>query len=1710
MVLDRAAIPFCYPTPISVAPSSAPPAPKAATPRPQDATSGLPTAIQRTQPGSQVRDKFSSQSQSFSAPQANNRQSSVSQNGSNGRQATSVSGNHQAARTSSLLPAATIPKLESDTITVATPTLPNVHISPYAVAQQLPKSSQEVVVEIPRTLTVAERAEYVVYDGLAVKKVAAPTGAESDRHLTSGNLDHREKGHAAVSRLLNLVGEILEAEDQLQPDTSGIVSANAARFFSVDDSTEVETPVLQANVQVQLDSALQKVITYGRLSSIDIEQLGRVQKLCEHATAAASSVSYRINDDIAEDPHEWLGSIAAGEQGLIASKTLLRIMTAGREEKQLYSEDTLRSLMDNLSHVVETCIIPIVEMRSCGDTADTFKIAASKQKVLIPILTACTRVLKLLGDLVYKTDVDESAITTAEYICKTLVFVENATSEKDSALGVQRFEVVRRTAMDVLAKVFARYPEQRQFIFDEILTSLVKLPVGRQSARQFKMADAKPIQLVSALLMRLIQTSASRSQAQRQKSLDKPGTLNANKSADAVEDSDEDADAESDSDAEVSRQPSKPKTNLEGRDLDLRALASPLYDAAYKDVYYVINYLLQRAMTSTKSGDQPYRNLLDIFTEDFLGVLGSTDWPAAEMLLRVLLLKLFEITEDGSKSSAPAKAMALELMGTMASRITELRLHAQSAARSIGSDASEITPRLLALHESILTDDVSEPDLLAFDGPYRIVLEYLISRDVDDAQMQTAHGYHLTQWAKLVLISEQSSAKSQEMEKRLCHMINDFQWLESEFDFPDVSADHGRFAFVLLSLHLPFCRAFNRIFGKLLNAMGGDQASLRSKSLKSIEQLLEMDPSILDRSAFVLNHILRCLQDTSTQVRDSALGLVATCLTLRPRLEGEVYERIIDRGKDPNVHVRKRVVKMLKDIYLRNDVIAIKARIADALVGRIVDTDETVVEMTRHTFEEIWMTPFHTSSDSDSIPLKAKLQLREQTSLIINIVQRKSDRIESVLADLLQVVLSEKSKSRLANVSVCRRMVKAMFEAIIEPSELPNSPPQQASLQTLTIFAAADPKLFTADQLQTLYPYIKNLSNIDNLLVYRCAIVIFRHTLPHVENLSKEFLQSVQSALMETFAVLPKAEIKEVAACLWMLDGELKNTQRLVTVARSVLVKLKQSRSGDMNANPKLANQVRKLLTIAGPFNKSFDLDAHAGAFREQLPDWKGSDVASLAVDLICPFTSPKQPAMLREAALESLCMIIQTRPKQLMRTDVCNAVELVFNSGGPQLTTILINGLKEFFYSGDKPSDANPAIKIGTGVAAGEERLGKTYVATDRDGAATSIAQRFLKQILVVALASADELALNAAQVVASINRQGLVHPKESGPCFVALETCPDNRIANVAFQEHHTLYHKHESMFEKEHMRSIQQAFDYQHGVIHSTLGYSGSPPIAKLHLFWEVLKTGSAKVRKKFLGNICTLLSFEMAKLKVSDESPKHVDLTRFCTENLAFFDYNKLDELQHLIVCLEKVMANVEAPAPIVMNGVGMGDTGQDVGQPLIPQHHAIDPARLRRLTVCAQTLFLLWEVRTYLRRLWSLSRQASAKGKGGGNAKDVARAPQRIPNSTKLTADYVARNAEIIAALGTPDSQRSLCASFAELMAIDSELKVPDEGDDAAAQDGGYETPSEGGSVRSGSVPGSAQQVRGRKRKSVGESAMNTPRKKGKTQSASVGRDVDWD
>lgn len=585
--------------------------------------------------------------------------------------------------------------------------------------------------------------------------------------------DQKQVADAALMKLQDLLQEVFEAEDRLQPDTSMEQVSSSNKYFRTTDFNDEQNPILLSEVHSLLQKSLRAVGGFGRLHDVPTEYMNRLQKMCETPILSAPSLELAVESAPSEAEAEiWVRRLEDMHNSLLSIATLLQTMPGSKNVKDLCPEDTIRGIPAALNHVLDNCIIPAVESRANGKSSTLFGFFLSHKQVLGSLTSQTKRVLGLLANFVSSVDLAEDTITAIEFLIVKLIFVENAHNDKESALGFQRYESVRRSAMDVIAKIFAKYPDQRSFILDEILISLEKLPSTRQSARQFKLIDGKHIQLLSALVIQLVQTTALQKDPSSRKSKRKPRS-----SRKANVDLEESSEEEEESDSEDGHGSVLPLDRLSGQ-------IEPLFDNAVRSAQYITRFIVQRAMTSTKTGDQPYRNLLDLFTEDLINVLGSPDWPGAELLLRVLASQMIGIT-DHDKSPANAKNMALELLGWMGSAISELTSTTQHLSNAIDDPDTELTDYLRQLSNDHTNHTLHVEDLIIADGPYRVALEYLEERDVGKSQLTSAHGYLLALWGKTICsayLEEGNTASNdhyaQELAKTMNNMFANSRWLE--------------------------------------------------------------------------------------------------------------------------------------------------------------------------------------------------------------------------------------------------------------------------------------------------------------------------------------------------------------------------------------------------------------------------------------------------------------------------------------------------------------------------------------------------------------------------------------------------------------------------------------------------------------------------------------------------------------------------------------------------------------------------------------------------------------------------------------------------------------------------------------------------------------------------------------------------------------------
>ena len=1501
------------------------------------------------------------------------------------------------------------------------------------------------------------------------------------------NQDQRAAADEASQKLRNVVSEIIEAE---------VSSEHSSLVRYVEGGQEA---LSDAGLS-KLVPSLQKAVSFGRLHDIAVEDLIRIQILCESLILQSESADVVIRPDCSDvETSHWCNAVEEVTLALRSSRVVLCIMEACCEEKQLHSEELLQSIVRFIENITRSCIMPVLECRNDDTSSALFNAANEQKKYLSQLMQQVGKALSLIIALTAKLELPETVINSTEYLAFQLLFVENASSEKDSVLGTQKFESLRRIAMDVVGEIFSRYREQRTAILEEILTSLQKLPISRQHARQYRLNDGSSIQLVSALIMRLIQSAATPYNygikcaihtAGRNLSSKKTKTSgHVSEATDGDLGSEEISEDNSEPDEDG---PRKPRVRWFLRRLAKKA--APLCDEATTMTSQVVRFFVSRAMNASKSGDQPHRHLLDIFCEDLLLVVSHPEWPASELLLRLLLMQMVEIAEKPNYS-APAKAMALETLGQMGSAISDFVAHTRNLTRTAENTPKNMNGYLAPIFEDYLESNINPGDLYDKAGVYNMVLDYMQSGSQEDAQLKNACGYYLAFYAKAFATADlDDETVSVKYLGEIDEALSGAEWLV--YNWGDALPVHRRLAYALTVLNMDFFRQFDRIMKLLLDSIISDQVTVRNKSLKSVTFMLEKEPSILDCAKNVKTLIIRCATDSSPQVRDSALMLIGKCVSLRPSLEQDFRNIVLKLSEDTSLSVRKRSIKLLKEMFSRTTSNNVRAAISECILRRTTDDEKSVSELARQSFEETWLSPFWSLSEMRNKDVSDKLAMIDQIEIMTQTIKR-GENTTSILVSLLSEALSSRSKEHLANFKICKAFVALSLDIMLGAESAPHEIGQKDVLPLLTAFAQSDARLFSADQLQYLQPYVSNIASMDDLDIFRPAVIIFRIVLPTLPNVQNRLLGEVQSSLLQNVSKLPLAVLEEVAACLWTINATLQNIEKLIKLTASVIKNLQDFSKLDLTdpAHNAKVPYARKYIRLAGSFGQHCDFEDHKRAFTKAAPRWQGPTVAGLFVSSILPFTRDDYPLPLRAESYHGIGAICQRWPYQFNQADVSETFQAVLSSHEQVLQKVVLSGFRDFFLKQERQAE----VKLEEQAAADKKqvngKLGASMTASDSDEASALIAQRFLKDVTRICLTSNDNAALTATEVITSINRQGLVHPKESAPALVALETSTNPEIASIAYKAHLRLHQQHESMFEREYSRCLPEVFAYQKNITGDTLGYTTGPLTSKLHSLFEVINTSNGKYQQKFISMFCSRIDFDVSELDVSESIPSQLQFARFLIENLAFFDYVRVDELQHTVACMEKIVIrsgsslshtiSVELGSFLESAVQGIA-TEQDQPNQLSISNGQPDALRLRQIATGATILACLWEARTHLRRLYGLNGTQRRGNKGKPSAKDLTAAPSKVSgiSGEKL----VTAIAEKINALASQETMLSQCKEFVELMSVDSEVKVAELGEDETGEVG---TPSDD----EGEPPAPASGGSRKLKRKGSESANGTPYKK---------------
>lgn len=572
----------------------------------------------------------------------------------------------------------------------------------------------------------------------------------------------REIADRKIEELEAFVTKLTEHKDDLDATSS------FARVFTADG----EMKVMEQRAMDRLSDKMSNVNNLGHFSELPVDLVMQIQKLLEPSiTQTGQSILFPQDDD-------WSEGIEKTTAALQASKLILTSMIDGRDDYRLRSEDLVGAMIDLIKVIRNECIVPVVQARRSSSLFDS---ASARSKDLTSVLRGCRAVLSRFATLIGKVNLPERGLNILEDLTVGLLVEQNSDSEKDSVFGIKPFESFRQKAMDVLAQIFARHAEQRSSVLNGILSNLEKLPDKKASARQFKSARDPPIMSISALFMRFVQAAAMNRESR---------VSHASEGAEEFKSEDEGSDYEP-SAAKV--QTSKRKGNARAPGQIAKALALNANHIAST----ITTNLIERASNVSKTGDKPFRNLLDLFVEDFCNVLGSPEWPAAAILLTTLLIRTSNMVHgpNAAKQTVVDKDMAYSVLAKIGCGILDFKHRLKQLKRGLDISQSDLSAKLERLANDALTDNaegaIDPVDLYEFEGPYRMVVDSLsdyleLKRGRGDPHLDSVTGCHVTLWLEAVREFNENSANesrlkvTEELQRRLEAMIMDPKWFDRE------------------------------------------------------------------------------------------------------------------------------------------------------------------------------------------------------------------------------------------------------------------------------------------------------------------------------------------------------------------------------------------------------------------------------------------------------------------------------------------------------------------------------------------------------------------------------------------------------------------------------------------------------------------------------------------------------------------------------------------------------------------------------------------------------------------------------------------------------------------------------------------------------------------------------------------------------------------
>ncbi|KAJ7719905.1 sister chromatid cohesion C-terminus-domain-containing protein [Mycena metata] len=1254
-------------------------------------------------------------------------------------------------------------------------------------------------------------------------------------------------------------------------------------------------------------------------------------------------------------------ALETGRDSILAADCCLALLGGGRLTKQLYSEELITACMSTVKNQLTKAIYPFIEASAAAVPASELLLhvirSGDHASMLHETFQGLSAVLPRLSTLVNAETVamSDSIIIQAVYIAIGPFFVVDAgeegggKKEKASAVirtfGKSAMRGLRLDALSLIRAIFANHDDQREWIIEEILTSLIKLSDTKQKAGQFRLRDGRTIRTVSALLLQLVQTSAHDVRITAHDIAKQRQNKFALKRQESI--------SESQSQSQIVSE-----EFLDEQDsAEIRLYRSGL-ESATKAAKKIIIFLTQRSgkgKATKNSNEAEYRSIFDNLISDLLSVLYWPEYPAASLLLNIaskfMVASLDDVKTSQTDSNA-AKTMALDHLGVIAARIRTSMLKFQPGAPATGGSGEVVVKSkpLKPLDEIVSSLDSKRLDRLL--ASHQDVAAHLAKRSSEEQAYHSAReltAATLGQELALALdrvnlwishpdedddLNLRDDSKLQPFGQKIKTALHNV-WKEQARDVFDIGSQEEAERIDRLAEEIGTIQMLRNSFQPILNiilvALDAPPIFMRTKALRALGQIVTSDPTILAEPN-VRRAIESHLLDSSPAVRDAAVELIGKYMIDSPEVAGDYYNKIADRMADTGLSVRKRVIKLLKSFYAVTDDNSRKIDIAMRLVMRMVDEDDTVKELAIKTLEELWfpvILPSAMKSRGAATANQDKSALLTKVAVIMGTSAHFNDR-QSPLEDILHQIIAEKQGNEAAYLHTrYAEICEALIDGLVDASDLPGFTVINC-VRTIYLFTASYPAILSGSNASTLLPYLKNPTTAEEQATTDYLLKIFRASIPHMPRTAIKFGQELQTTL-QPMVIKPSSVgglqgLQETVACMCTVVQCLTHEfSRLVALLKSCNARIQQyiKRAATTPLTPSDIRSLSILIVIIALLGEHCDFER----MRKEAPAVV-SDLESISpsgpiiehiYDSLLQLYENCNDASLRGRILQCLGFLFRAQPSLMTMPRSALIMDDIFSSTDEERQGRLLKIIQDFLISEaakhaakqkdtiaikgkTKPSDVNM-----------DELVGNTDGFAD-SGVSSAVVQRYINHILNAALSQVPQIQAAAIDVLTFTIKQGLAHPLQSFPVIVALETSPSPNLSGRASALHSVLHQKHASLLNTRYIESARASFDYQRRAIPDQVqGFRMQPtPIALLQRWYSLVRE-KRPARQEFLKSLVKVFHLgrqdpsRPAPVRQDEASQDDVDFARYMAENFSSFEYKTQEEVITVIKDLTAVLS-----------------------------------------------------------------------------------------------------------------------------------------------------------------------------------------------------------